>query len=230
MSWVTDSHLYSRFIGKPDPYPGDSILQPDDVFLAAFLARYGHTPGNPAYGEDPPFWIPGFANEMFPKNRIALTNWNTAQGHPGVPTMTEQLDCAYSQRKWDNFYRDFWYKTIEGGSAANPVHVSEMTRPHGAYDEPHPFAPRWVVYYFNDAEGTIDPPGPPEPPGPPVPPDPPPIPPPAPCGAPELPARVLETLTMATGWIPEGQKARRSRLAEARKWGEKYVAWWEARQ
>lgn len=202
---------YTQFAGKPDPWPGDVALQPNEALLAAYTARYGQAPGNPS-NDDLHKWIPGFSNEMHFVNGVALANYYASIGTPRTPTYTETMDCAFGERKGNPFYRTFWWEMQEGGTAANPVHVNDAARPHGPFTQAGPAG--YTQYLYNDHVATAPPPTP----------DPVPTPDPAPdpLPAPAVPEALITEAKLIASW--PGPPWSGGRVARVRKFIAAFLA------
>lgn len=148
---------WKEFDGKPDPWPNDVGLTPNEALKAAYVARYGQTPGNPS---EEGKTVPGFFDELFTANYWACKNFFGSE-----PSYTEQVDCAFLHRKGDKFYEQYWWiPQSEGSTPEKAIHVNYSNKPSGLYSEKNSFG--YSTYYFNDytSDGHGDPPPPPPPP------------------------------------------------------------------
>lgn len=203
--------LFPQFENLPDPWPGLEATQNDVPPLSnvalkeAYTERYGQAPGNPS-ADELQRMVPGWMDENFDKNYLALRNACDAgvfgPERVGKPiSYTETVDCAFANPKNSGFYREWWWEKIEGGSPKNPVHVSDPTRPHGAFTTHDGGGQGWTVYYFNDVEPRkVTPPA-------------------SGANLEPIPERIAETLRMAPNWAVLGP-GRAARLAEVQRFFE----------
>jgi hypothetical protein len=148
----------ARYAGLQDCWPGGSILQPDAAFLTCYVARYGQMPGNPAFGSDPPKWIPGYTNELGFVSRAVIENAGNASAagpdgvalHPGCPAWTEIVDTSFTVPKGSPYVFQ-WYVSLQpGGTTANPEIEHEAARACGPRTVPRAMLNWWTQHFRND--------------------------------------------------------------------------------
>jgi hypothetical protein len=167
----------AAYAGKPDPWPNNVPL-PNLALLNAFIGRYNQTPGFPsampndetraayeaAYGQTN--WaslvgktISGYCCELSGNNDTALGNASTHGGQgpygeplsPSCASTTESTDLQYQARRGDNYYGAWVVAFMQGGTAANPAHISDRTKPCGVLPPiPHAIWRDYTLYEVND--------------------------------------------------------------------------------
>jgi len=144
-------YLAARFVGKPNPWPNNEPLQPNEKLLEAYIARYGQPPGSGGKRY-------GYCCELFGLNYTALLNaanhGGTGPGgetlHPGnCVTTTEATDLSFTAPRGGPYIGQWVVAFQEGGTPQNPVILHDKTRECGPFSVPRSMYNAYTIYFDN---------------------------------------------------------------------------------